>query len=304
MSAAPHGFRCPRRPFFTKEVNKLQKLLGFRDQVGQQSWLPGKKGSQPRMRIKTLAIAAISLLGLAAPASAGAVTLIGSGSVAAQPVLQALFATYTKKVNHKVHFVYTANGGNAGVKDVQSGTSQFAGQARTPLPSDAGTTYIKMFLDGLCLDVNPKNSISNISIQQAHDVYRGLLTNWSQVGGSNLTTTIDPVGRDTNGGTYNFFLQAVLNNEPPASNVNALTADGLVVNAVKQDPNAIGYDGLASQGKGQKALRVKGLPCGPSTISAEPLKYPLSRYIFIVLPTASPNPAVTKFVDWARRDPV
>ena len=39
------------------------------------------------MRIKTLAMAAISLLGLAAPASAGAVTYIGSGSVAAQPVL-------------------------------------------------------------------------------------------------------------------------------------------------------------------------------------------------------------------------
>ena len=45
------------------------------------------------MRIKTLAIAAIALAGLAAPASAGAVTLIGSGSVAAQPVLQALFQT-------------------------------------------------------------------------------------------------------------------------------------------------------------------------------------------------------------------
>ena len=255
------------------------------------------------MRIKTLAIAAISLMGLAAPASAGAVTYIGSGSVAAQPVLQALFATYTKKVNPKVHFVYTANGGNAGVKDVQNGTSQFAGQARTPLPSDAGTTYIKMFLDGLCLDVNPKNSLTNVSIQQAHDIYRGLLTNWSQVGGSNLTTTIDPVGRDTNGGTYNFFLQAVLNNEPPASNVNALTADGLVVNAVKQDPNAIGYAGLAWQKKGLKPLKVNGIPCAPGKISVEPLKYPLSRYLFLVLPgdgSSSPK-ALLKFVDWARR---
>lgn len=255
------------------------------------------------MRSKTLAIAALSLLGLAAPASAGAVTLIGSGSVAAQPVLQALFATYTKKVNKKVHFVYTPNGGNAGVKDVQSGSSQFAGQARTPLPSDAGTTYIKMFLDGLCLDVNPKNSLSNITIQQTHDIYRGLITNWSQVPGSTLGTTIDPVGRDTNGGTYNFFLQAVLGNEPPASNVNALTADGLVVNAVKQDPNAIGYAGLAWQKKGLKPLKVNGVPCLPSKISVEPLKYPLSRYLFLVLPgdgSQSPK-ALLKFIDWARR---
>jgi phosphate transport system substrate-binding protein len=256
------------------------------------------------MRIKTLAITAFALLGLAVPASAGATTLIGSGSVAAQPVLQALFATYSKQVNKKVHFVYTANGGNAGVKDVQNGTSQFAGQARTPLPSDAGTTYIKLYLDGLCMDVNPKNKLSNISVQQTHDIYRGLLTNWSQIPGSGLSTTIDPVGRDTNGGTYNFFLQSVLNNEAPASNVNALTADGLVVNAVKQDPNAIGYDGLAWQGKGQKALKVNGVPCIPSKISVEPLKYPLSRYIFVVLPTSSPNKAVQKFIDWARTSPL
>jgi phosphate transport system substrate-binding protein len=254
------------------------------------------------MRIKTLAIAALALAGLAAPASAGAVTYIGSGSVAAQPVLQALFKTYEKQVNKKVHFTYTANGGNAGVKDVQNGTSQFAGQARTPLPSDAGTTYIKAFMDGLCLDVNKANSLSDISIQQTHDIYRGLLTNWSQVGG-NLTTTIDPVGRDTNGGTYNFFLQAVLNNEAPASNVNALTADGLVVNAVKQDPNAIGYAGLAWQGsKKLKPLKVNGIPCQANKISVEPLKYPLSRYLFLVLPgdgTQSPQ-GLLKFIDWAR----
>jgi phosphate transport system substrate-binding protein len=258
------------------------------------------------MRIRTLVVSAVALAALALPASAGAVTLIGSGSVAAQPVLQALFATYTKQVNHKVHFVYTANGGNAGVKDVQNGTSQFAGQARTPLPSDAGTTYVKFFLDGLCIDVNPQNQLSNITIQQTHDIYRGLITNWSQVPGSGLATTIDPVGRDTNGGTYNFFLQAVLNNELPASNVNALTADGLVVNAVKQDPNAIGYDGLAWQGKGQKALKVDGVPCQANKISVEPLKYPLSRYIFLVLPGdgSTISPALGKFIDWARRTPL
>lgn len=257
------------------------------------------------MRIKTLAVTALALLGLAVTASAGAQTLIGSGSVAAQPVLQALFATYTKQVNKKIHFVYTANGGNAGVKDVQNGTSQFAGQARTPLPSDAGTTYIKLYLDGLCLDVNKANKLSNITIQQTHDIYRGLLTSWSQLPGSGLDTTIDPVGRDTNGGTYNFFLQAVLNNEAPASNVNALTADGLVVNAVKQDPSAIGYAGLAWQGSSKlKPLKVNGVPCQPSKISVEPLRYPLSRYIFLVLPTSNPSPAVQKFVDWARRSPL
>src|SRR6476619_920408 len=103
------------------------------------------------MKLKVLG--ALAALALAVPASASATTLIGSGSVAAQPVFQALCHGY-HKLHPDVTFAYTANGGNAGVKDVQSGRSQFAGQARPPLPSDAGTTYIKLYLDGLCMDVN------------------------------------------------------------------------------------------------------------------------------------------------------
>src|SRR6201996_5358830 len=247
--------------------------------------LPTRQRGTHRMRIKTLAITALATLGLAVPASAGAkTTLIGSGSVAAQPVLQALFKAYETNVNKNVKFLYTPDGGNAGIKDVQNGVSMFAGQGRTPLPSDAGTTYIKMYLDGLCMDVNPKNKLSNITVQQTHDIYRGLLTNWNQVAGSGLEGTIDPVGRDSNGGAYNFFLQAVMNNELPASNVNALSADGLVVNAVEQDPDAIGYASLAWQTKRVKTVKVNGIACEPKNISVEPLKYPLSRFLFIVLP--------------------
>jgi ABC-type phosphate transport system substrate-binding protein len=220
-------------------------------------------------------ISAVALVVLALPASAGAVTLIGSGSVAAQPVLQALFSTYTKQVNHKVHFVYTANGGNAGVKDVQNGTSQFAGNARTPLPSDAGTTYVKMFLDGLCMDVNPKNKLTSITIQQTHDIYRGLLTNWSQIPGSGLDTTIDPVGRDTNGGTYNFFLQAV---STTSCRVQRQRAD-----LRRPRPNAVNRTerdrlrGLAWQGA---PLKVNGNPRQEQD-QRRTAKYPLSRYLFL-----------------------
>src|SRR6266542_1503665 len=114
------------------------------------------------MRIKILALATAAVLGLVIPATAGAKTLIGSGSVAAQPVLEALFAQY-HKLHHKISFTYNPDGGNAGVKDVQNGTSMFAGQARLPLPSDSGTTYIKMYLDGLCIDTNKANHLSNIS---------------------------------------------------------------------------------------------------------------------------------------------
>ena len=73
------------------------------------------------MKKKTLAVAVGALVALAAPASSAiaSTTLIGSGSVAAEPVLRPLFAKYQKVSKGKVHFLYTANGGNAGVADVQ-----------------------------------------------------------------------------------------------------------------------------------------------------------------------------------------
>ena len=67
------------------------------------------------------------------------------------------------------------------------------GQARPPLPSDAGTTYIKLYLDGLCIDVHPSNSLSNVSVPQVADIYHAITTNWNQVPGSNKGTTIHPV---------------------------------------------------------------------------------------------------------------
>ena len=90
----------------------------------------------------------------------------------------------------------------------------------------------------------------------------------------------------------------MLNNEPYSTNVNALTADGLVINAVKQDPSAIGFSGLAWQGKGVKTIKVNGIPCKPSKIKN--FKFPLSRYIFTVLPTSNPNKDVVKWVNWVR----
>src|SRR5262245_43911475 len=94
---------------------------------------------------------------IAAPGTAHAATLFGSGSSASVPYLEALFKGY-KKVKPSIKFVYTANNGNAGAKDVQDGKSQFAIQTRPPLPSDSGLSYSKLFLDGLCIAVNPANN--------------------------------------------------------------------------------------------------------------------------------------------------
>jgi phosphate transport system substrate-binding protein len=235
---------------------------------------------------------------LTVPASAGAVTLDGSGSSAAYPYLQELFRGYSQ-LHKNVRFRYQ-DGGNAGVQDVQAGRSQFAVRTRLPLPSDSGTTWDKLFLDGLCVAVNRGNSLSDVSLTQLKNIFLATDTNWSQVAGSNLSTTIDPEGRNSAAGTYTFFQQAVLGGATQASNVNQLTSDGLVAVAVRNDPNAIGYVGLAHSGSGSgvKKLTIGGVPCDAAHIRNE--SYPLFRYIWSVIPTAHPSIQVEKFFDWVR----
>lgn len=252
-----------------------------------------------RALITALAVLGVAAVPAAARRHARPVTLYGSGSSAAYPYMQELFRGYSRQ-HRNVHFRYIQDGGNAGVQDVQAGRSQFAIQVRLPLPSDSGTTWDKLFLDGLCIAVNPSNSLSDVSLTQLKNIFLATDTDWSQVAGSNLSTTIDPQGRNSAAGTYTFFQQSVLGNKTQASNVSQLTSDGLVAVAVRNDPNAIGYVGLshAGAGSGVKKLTIGGVACDTAHIRNE--SYPLFRYVWSVLPTARPNLQVQRFFDWVR----
>jgi phosphate transport system substrate-binding protein len=250
-------------------------------------------------RVRGLAALAVAAAMLAVPAAAGATTLFGSGSSAEQPIMNVLFKAYNK-LHHSIRFNYLPDGGNAGVTDVQAGRRLFSINTRPPLPSDAGTTYFKLWLDGLCIAVNPSNSVSNLTIAQTKNVFTGVATNWSQGFASNLTTTIEPIGRNSTAGLYTFFQQAVLGGATQSSNVQQVTSDGLVATAVSKDQSAIGYVGIAHTGKGSgvKTVNVNGVPCNQANIKSE--NYPLFRYAWGVLPTSHPSVTVEKFFDWVR----
>ncbi len=253
-----------------------------------------------KAKSRSLVGALVALAALAiGPAAANAATVFGSGSSAMVPYLESLLKGY-KKVDPKFKVVYTANNGNAGAKDVQDGKSQFALQTRPPLPSDSGLSYSKLFLDGLCVAVNPSNNVNGLSIQQVKDIYLGTVTQWSGVG-SNVGSPISAFGRFSTAGLYTFFQSAVLGGATQASNVTALDKDGEVAVAVKNNKAGIGYVGLANSKPGQsgvKRLKLNGQPCQASAIRT--LKYPLSRYGWIVLPAKKPNKSATRFADWVR----
>jgi phosphate transport system substrate-binding protein len=275
-----------------------------------------RKGHQLRTKrftsgVLTLAIGAVAV---AVPSTAAAkpVTLVGSGSSAAQSYVQDLFAAY-HRLHPSVSFTYNADGGNAGVKDVQAGRSQFAIQTSQPSASAGHTVWDQLFLDAVTIDVNKANSLSSISIPTTADIFLGLDTAWSSVHGSNLKTTIDPVGRNSTAGLYTIFSKAVLGGQTQSSNVSQQTSDGLVANQVGKDGNAIGYIGLANSHKpGIKPLKIStkngGTAYAPNVSNIrlwakDQAKhrsggYPLTHFDWVVLPQGKKNATVDAFFSW------
>jgi phosphate transport system substrate-binding protein len=258
-------------------------------------------------RAKVLLSLAVVVPAMAVPAVASAGTvLVGSGSSAAQPYMVALFTAY-HKLHKSVTFRYSPDGGNAGVKDVQSGISEFGIQTAAPLPSQTHVTFTKFFKDALCIDVNSANKLSNLSLAQLAGVYKQppTYTAWSQLGGNLGGASILTEGRNSAAGQFTFFQSAVLNGGAEDSSTTQLTSDGLVKIQIEKNKDAIGYVGLANSGvkgeakaKGEKALSINGIACSPANVKKE--SYPLWRYDWYVLPATSPNPAVLQFLNWAR----
>lgn len=246
---------------------------------------------------KTFLLAAFAALFVVVPA-AGAETVIGSGSVAMQPYIEALAAKY-HKINPSFNLAYNANGGNAGIKDVQAGKSQFAGQARAPIPSDGGTTYLEGFKDGMAIIVNKKNKLTGLKLRQVADIYTGKVTSWSKYPKSKLSSTIQPYGRESNAGQYTYFLAAVLNGAQQASNVTTELSDGLVYNDVKKNKAGIGYVGQAWLKSSIKAVKLNGVAITTKNVKSS--KYVLSRYLYWVVPESNVNATVAGFIDWARK---
>lgn len=258
-------------------------------------------------RAKALVAVAAVVPAVAVPASASASTvLIGSGSSAAQPFMLALFSAY-HKLHRNITFRYNPDGGNAGVKDVQAGISQFAVQTAAPLPSQTKVTFTKLFLDALCIDVNSQNKLGNLSLSQVAGAFKQppTYTTWSQLGSNLGSDSIATQGRNSAAGQFTFFQAAVLNGGAENTSTTQLTSDGLVKVAIEKNKDAIGYVGLANSGvkgetkaPGEKALSINGVACSPANVKAK--SYPLWRYDWSVLPASNPNPAVLKFFTWVR----
>ncbi len=145
-------------------------------------------------------------------------------------------------------------------------------------------TEIVIALDGLAVIVNNKNPVNQLTVDQIGAIYRGQLTNWSQLGGPNKKIVL--YGRQPNSGTFVFFREEVVKGEySPA--MRQMNGNAQIVEGVKADEGGIGYVGLGYL-KGVTGVKPLSIarkagekfvsPLDSASVSAG--SYPLTRPLY------------------------
>jgi phosphate transport system substrate-binding protein len=154
-------------------------------------------------------------------------------------------------------------------------------------------------LDSLAVFVHESNPVKELTIQQLAGIYTGKVQNWKDLGGNDARIIL--YGRENSSGTYDYFKEHVLQKADFANSVQTLQGTAAIVNTVGQDPNGIGYGGIA-YGKGVRTLALKKDAQTPGVAPSEATvadgTYPLSRKLFYYSMSNAPE-RVTKYVQWS-----
>jgi len=146
---------------------------------------------------------------------------------------------------------------------------------------------------GVAVVVNKDNPVTGLSHEQVRDIFTGAITNWKQVGGPDAG--IDIFIRDPVSGTYLGFQELAMERKPYATSAKQFKSYPAIVEAVRQDKNAIGYAGMIFSAKaGVKPLNINGVLSAITTVNEG--DYPYSRTLRLYTNKASESDAVRAFV--------
>jgi phosphate transport system substrate-binding protein len=159
--------------------------------------------------------------------------------------------------------------------------------------------------DAIAVIVNLSNPVNQLTIQQISDIYSGKINNWNEVGGENRP--IVRVSRETNSGTHVYFLENVLRQGKKddktlfAQNTLLLPSSEGITSEVRDNPNAIGYDGLGYITPDLKVIAVAKAPEGPFVIpsiqSVNDKSYPIARDLYMYT-VGEPSGAIKDYLSW------
>ncbi|HEX2981807.1 MAG TPA: PstS family phosphate ABC transporter substrate-binding protein, partial [Anaerolineaceae bacterium] len=215
----------------------------------------------------------------------------------------------------EVRISVTGGGSGTGIAALINGTVDIANASRQIKAEEVdeakangvNPTEFVIARDAIAVIVNPNNPVNELTLQQISDIYSGKINNWSEVGGEDRP--IVRLSRETNSGTHVYFLEAVVR-LGKSDDKTIFSADTLllpssegIISEVRDNPNAIGYDGLGYVTPEVKVLGVAAVGSSnyvlPTVESVNNNTYPIARDLYMYT-NGEPTGAVKAYLDWIR----
>jgi phosphate transport system substrate-binding protein len=217
------------------------------------------------------------------------------------------------QLHPEVRISVTGGGSGTGIAALINGTVDIANASREMKPEElerarANGILPKEFVvayDAIAVVVHPSNPVHGLTLEQISRIYTGQVTNWREVGGEDRPIVL--LSRESNSGTYMYFLEHVVRLGDPNSEL-LFSPDTLLMPSsegisaeVRQNPNAIGYDGLGYVTSDQKVLAVAAREGSEYVLpSVETVKegiYPISRSLYMYT-AGEPTGVVKDYIEW------
>ncbi len=231
----------------------------------------------------------------------------------ATPELERLISASSKSNSLEIELF--SHGSSTGFKDLLSQETDIAMSSRKikkkeiqalqslyPSINGHAAEHIIAF-DALAIIVHPDNPINQLTIDQLAQIYSGRITNWESLGG--LEQPISLHARDNNSGTYDTFKSLVLkpNDAQLAEFTERHESSAELAQAVINDVSAIGFVGV-SHTSTSKVVAISGNELNAAVLPEEHTigteDYPLSRKLYLYLPTEIGNSLAQEFVAFSQ----
>lgn len=170
----------------------------------------------------------------------GTISLAGSTSM--EKVCESLMEGFMEKYpDITVTTEYTGSG--AGLEALAAGSIDIGNSSRHVKEEESSNGLVEnvIALDGIAVIVDVGNSTVELTSDQLAQIYKGELTNWSELGGADEAIVV--IGRESGSGTRDAF-EELLEVADECKYAQELDSTGAVLAKVASTPGAIGYVSL------------------------------------------------------------
>ncbi|MDZ7713632.1 MAG: PstS family phosphate ABC transporter substrate-binding protein [Rhodovibrio sp.] len=203
---------------------------------------------------------------LASPAMAQE-TVQGDGSSTVFPVTEAVAEEFQNGTDYRMTVGVSGTGG--GFSKFCRGETDLSGASRPIRPGERdkceanGIEYfeVPVAMDAMGVYVNPRNDwVDHLTVKELKKVWRpeaeGEITNWNQIREEFPDRELNLYGAGTDSGTYDYFTAAIVGKEHSSrGDFMASEDDNVLVQGIANDPNALGFFGLAYWEQNQDKLK-------------------------------------------------